>query len=90
MGEETITEAIFTLDFMKSDTRRQLGINDARTWTYFGPAMRLMFSIQLTTSVDFKGHYICEQTLGATLLLLSVEGGFNIPRTSESSMNFET
>lgn len=43
--------------------------------------MSLMFSIQLMTSVDFSGHYICEQTLGATVLVLFVEGGFDIPRT---------
>lgn len=78
VGEETITEAILTLDFIKSDAHRQLGISDTSTWTYFGTDVSLMFSIQLMTSVDFKRHYICEQTLGATVLLLSVEGGFNI------------
>lgn len=81
VGEETITEAILTLDFMKSDAHRQLGISDTSTWTYFGTDMSLMFSIQLMTSVDFKGHYICEQTLGAAVLFLPVKGGFNIPRT---------
>lgn len=90
MGEGTITEAILTLDFMKSDAHRQLGISDTSTWTYFGTDRSLMFSIQLMTSVDFKGHYICEQTLGATLLSLPVEGVFDIPRTSQPSMNFET